>query len=197
MQGIKIGDYRHKMCCTITAGENGTRQALVRVAVCRHSFHCPSCLAGQELCHVPFYPHYHYYYYHGRFAGVLRTGCPTPWRNWPVSRAQMCVCVWLLLLLLWSFHCCAQNGMSNSMAGLASQQSPDVCVCGYYYYYGHFTVVHRTGCPTPWRDWPVSRAQMCVCVVIIIIIMVISLLCTERDVQLHGGTGQSAELHPG
>ena len=163
VEGVKIGDYCHKMCCTIRAGENGTRQALVRVAVCRRSFHCPRCLARQELCHVPFYPRYYYYYY-GRSAVVFRTGCPTPWRDWPVSRAQM-------------------------------------CVCSYYYYYGHFTVVFRTGCPTPWPDWPVSRAQMCVCVwcvcVVIIIIMVISLLCTERDVQLHGGTGQSAELHPG
>ena len=146
------------MCCTITAGENGTRQALVRVAVCRHSFHCPCCLAGQELCHVPFYPHYHYYYYHGRFADVLRTGCPTPWRNWPVSRAQMCVCVIIIIIMVISLLCTERDVQLHGGTG-QSAEPRCVCVCGYYYYYyGHFTVVHRTGCPTPWRDWPVSRA---------------------------------------
>ena len=134
MQGIKIGDYRHKMCCTITAGENGTRQALVRVVVCRHSFHCPCCLARQELCHVPFYPHYHYY--HGQICPWSWTSCSEHTSKTLVCSEQdvqlhggtgqsaepRCVYVWLLLLL-WSFHCCAQNGMSNSMAGLASQQS--------------------------------------------------------------------------
>ena len=134
MQGIKIGDYHHKMCYTIRAGENGTRQAF------------------------------------GHFTVVHRMGCPTPWQHWPVSRAPpqlcVCVCVVIIIIMVISLFCTERDVQLRGSTGQSAELHPS-CVC----------------------VWCV-----CVCVVII---MVISLFCTERDVQLHGGTGQSAELHPG